>query len=47
MPVNDVIFISQKRNLTQKNNLLKLKNLVLVKFLQDEMVDPRDSEVSG
>ena len=24
-----------------------MKNLVLVKFLQDEMVDPRDSEVSG
>lgn len=42
-----VISISQKRNVTQKNNLLKLKNFVLVKFLQDEMVDPRDSEVSG
>lgn len=41
------LYITQKRNATQKNNLLKLKNFVLVKFLQDSMVDPRDSEVSG
>lgn len=36
-----------RKNATQKNNLLKLKNFVLVKFLQDSMVDPRDSEWFG
>ncbi|KAL8561741.1 Palmitoyl-protein thioesterase 1 [Nucella lapillus] len=41
--------INQERqvNQTYKANLLKLKNLVLVKFLDDTMVDPRDSEWFG
>ena len=38
-------FLFQVKNATQKANLLKLKNFVLVKFLDDGMVDPRDSEV--
>ncbi|KAK3089757.1 hypothetical protein FSP39_006258 [Pinctada imbricata] len=36
-----------KRNATEKANLLKLQNFVLVKFLDDGMVDPRDSEWFG
>nr|KAG5711708.1 hypothetical protein BaRGS_023472 [Batillaria attramentaria] len=36
-----------KVNSSYKENLLKLKNLVLVKFLQDGMVDPRESEWFG
>jgi len=41
--------INQERvvNATYKSNLLKLKNLVLVKFLQDHMVEPRESEWFG
>jgi len=41
--------INQERkfNPAYKTNLLKLKNLVLVKFSQDSMVDPRDSEWFG
>jgi len=34
-------------NATYKTNLLKLKNLVLVKFAQDTMVVPRESEWFG
>jgi len=34
-------------NETYKTNLLKLKNLVLVKFSQDTMVEPRESEWFG
>ncbi|GFS13547.1 palmitoyl-protein thioesterase 1 [Elysia marginata] len=34
-------------NQTYKTNLLKLKNLVLVKFADDTMVDPKDSEWFG
>lgn len=34
-------------NAAYKENLLKLKNLVLVKFLQDSMVQPRESEWFG
>ncbi|KAL4235808.1 Palmitoyl-protein thioesterase 1 [Mactra antiquata] len=34
-------------NQTYKTNMLKLKNLVLVKFLQDTMVEPRESEWFG
>ncbi|XP_060582407.1 palmitoyl-protein thioesterase 1-like isoform X2 [Ruditapes philippinarum] len=34
-------------NQTYKTNLQKLKNLVLVKFLQDTMVEPRESEWFG
>lgn len=41
--------INQERtvNQTYKNNLLKLKNLVLVQFLQDTMVEPKESEWFG
>lgn len=41
--------INQERgfNQTYKDNLLKLKNLVLVKFNQDGMVVPRESEWFG
>ncbi|ESP00518.1 hypothetical protein LOTGIDRAFT_186317 [Lottia gigantea] len=41
--------INQERvkNPVYKENLLKLKNLVLVKFLQDTMVDPKESEWFG
>ncbi|XP_052776082.1 palmitoyl-protein thioesterase 1-like isoform X2 [Mya arenaria] len=41
--------INQERsvNATYKSNLLKLKNLVLVKFLQDTMVIPKESEWFG
>jgi palmitoyl-protein thioesterase len=41
--------INQERvfNETYKTNLLKLKNLVLVKFNQDGMVVPRESEWFG
>ncbi|XP_064604574.1 palmitoyl-protein thioesterase 1-like [Liolophura sinensis] len=35
------------RNATQRANLLKLTNLVLVKFLKDTMVDPKESEWFG
>ena len=35
----------QSVNATYKSNLEKLKNLVLVKFSQDTMVIPRESEV--
>ncbi|GFO13381.1 palmitoyl-protein thioesterase 1 [Plakobranchus ocellatus] len=34
-------------NATYKTNLLKLKNMVLVKFAEDTMVDPKDSEWFG
>lgn len=34
-------------NQTYKTNLLKLKNLVLVKFSEDTMVEPRESEWFG
>ncbi|VDM98138.1 unnamed protein product [Onchocerca ochengi] len=39
--------INNERNLNQtyKENLLKLQNLVLVKFLNDTMVVPKESEV--
>ena len=33
-------------NPAYKKNLLQIKNLVLVKFLKDTMVDPKESEVS-
>lgn len=33
-------------NPSYRENLLKLKNLALVMFLQDTMVDPKESEVS-
>ncbi|XP_050401616.1 palmitoyl-protein thioesterase 1 [Patella vulgata] len=41
--------INQERtkNPVYKENLLKLKNLVLVKFLEDTMVDPKESEWFG
>ncbi|XP_076440551.1 palmitoyl-protein thioesterase 1-like [Babylonia areolata] len=41
--------INQERKVNQnyKDNLLKLKNLVLVKFLQDTMVQPKESEWFG
>ncbi|XP_050407435.1 palmitoyl-protein thioesterase 1 [Patella vulgata] len=41
--------INQERtkNPVYKENLLKLKNLVLVKFLQDTTVEPRESEWFG
>ncbi|KAL5016722.1 hypothetical protein ScPMuIL_006311 [Solemya velum] len=35
------------KNATYKTNLMKIKNLVLVKFLRDTMVDPKDSEWFG
>ncbi|XP_045159476.2 palmitoyl-protein thioesterase 1-like isoform X2 [Mercenaria mercenaria] len=37
----------QSVNQTYRNNLMKLKNMVLVKFLQDTMVEPRESEWFG
>ncbi|XP_052089152.1 palmitoyl-protein thioesterase 1-like [Mytilus californianus] len=36
-----------KMNATYKTNLLKVKNIALVKFLDDGMVQPRDSEWFG
>jgi hypothetical protein len=33
------------KNSTYKENLMKLKNFVMVKFLQDTMVIPKESEV--
>ncbi|XP_046558911.1 LOW QUALITY PROTEIN: palmitoyl-protein thioesterase 1-like [Haliotis rubra] len=42
--------INQERptkNMTYKENLLKLKNMVLVMFLQDTMVQPKESEWFG
>ena len=41
-----VYHVLQTVNPAYKANLMKLKNLVLVKFLQDTMVDPKESEVS-
>lgn len=35
------------KNATYKENLLKLQNFVMVKFSEDTMVDPRDSEWFG
>lgn len=34
-------------NATYKTNLMKVKNIALVKFLQDEMVQPKESEWFG
>ena len=33
-------------NATYKNNLMTLKNFVMVKFLNDTMVQPKESEVT-
>ena len=38
-------FFLQKFNADYKENLLRLKNLVLVKFNNDTMIIPKDSEV--
>lgn len=35
------------KNMTYKTNLQKLKNFVMIKFTEDTMVQPRDSEVSA
>jgi palmitoyl-protein thioesterase len=35
------------RNESYKQNLIKLKNLVLVKYLNDSIVDPRETEIFG
>ncbi|XP_062506764.1 palmitoyl-protein thioesterase 1-like isoform X2 [Corticium candelabrum] len=35
------------KNATYKENLMKLKNFVMVKFLQDTMVQPKESEWFG
>lgn len=39
------LFLFQVQNDQYKQNLLKLQNMVLVKFLNDTMVVPPDSEV--
>ncbi|XP_029648481.1 palmitoyl-protein thioesterase 1 [Octopus sinensis] len=49
---NKSIFLAdinlEQRNIsTYKENLLKLKNFVLIKFTEDEMVQPRESEWFG
>jgi hypothetical protein len=36
----------QAVNQTYKENLMKVKNFVMVKFLRDTMVDPKDTEVN-
>ena len=33
-------------NVTYKTNLMKLKNFVMIKFNNDSVVQPRESEVS-
>ena len=38
--------IFQKVNKDYKTNLMKLENFVMVKFSEDTMVDPKESEVS-
>lgn len=35
----------QKKNQTYITNLQKLKNFVMIKFTEDTMVQPKDSEV--
>lgn len=37
-------FNQEPRNATYKTNLLKLNNLVLVKFLNETIVEPKESE---
>ena len=42
---NSVIASVQVFNATYKKNLMRLKNFVMVKFLNDTMVEPKETEV--
>ncbi|XP_074642317.1 palmitoyl-protein thioesterase 1-like isoform X2 [Tubulanus polymorphus] len=43
----DINNARSQKNMTYRTNLMRLKNFVMVKFLRDTMVDPKDSEWFG